>query len=185
MVLSVDFILINSILIIIIFFLLVVLTFVSPPDSPWAPWWRTPAHIARIMCQLARVGKKDVVYELGSGDGTAVITAVKEFGAKGVGIEIEFTRFLISKLLARLQNVSNVRFVKDNFYHQNLSEATVIFFYLVPRVIKNLIPKLKKELRPGTRIVSFVYEADLPLVRKDIKNRIYVYKIPKRNVGDI
>ena len=97
----------SIVLLIIIAFLLVVLSMVWPPDSPWAPWWRTTKTTARHMCSLAKIGKKDIIYDLGSGDGTALITAAKEFGAKGVGIEIDPLRVFISKLLIRFGNAED------------------------------------------------------------------------------
>ena len=76
----------DIVLLVIIAVLLVFLSMVWPPDSPWAPWWRTTKTTARHMCSLAKIGKKDIIYDLGSGDGIALITAAKEFGAKGVVI---------------------------------------------------------------------------------------------------
>lgn len=175
-----DAVIINIILWALIIILLVLLTWVWPPDSPWSPWWRTSKRVARIMCRLAKVSSKDVVYDLGSGDGSAIIVASKEFGAKAVGIEIDFTRCFIAQLRLRWEKVENVVVVKDNFHNQDLSKATVVFIYLVPRVLKKIVPKLLKELKPGTRIVSYVYTMNLPVFAKDTKEKIYVYKIPKK-----
>jgi 16S rRNA A1518/A1519 N6-dimethyltransferase RsmA/KsgA/DIM1 with predicted DNA glycosylase/AP lyase activity len=161
-----------------IVFLLIILTFVWPPDSPWSPWWRTNKKIARAACRLAKVSSKDIVYELGSGDGEFVLTAAKEFhAAKGVGIEIDYTRFLISKLKMKSLKLKNVEFIRKDFKKVNLSDATVIYFYLVPKVIKRILPQLKKELRSGTRIVSLRYEVQMPLKREDKKNQLFLYKI--------
>lgn len=176
-----DLFLINSILAVIIVVLFILLTWVWPPDSPWAPWWRTPKKTARIACKLAKISKKDIVYELGSGDGSFVRVAAKEFGAKAVGIEVDRSRHTIAHMLAKLQNIDNVKLIKDNFYNQNLSKATVIFMYLVPRAINRLMPKLKKELQEGTRIISFVYPMDLPLIAQNKKERLYVYKFTKKS----
>jgi hypothetical protein len=171
---------INVVLLILIVILFIVLSWVWPPDSPWAPWWRISAQSARIAARLANITKKDTVYELGSGDGSFVRTCAKEFGARAVGIEIDTTRHLLAKFLVWRQKVPNITLIKDNFNNQDLSKASVVFIYLVPRAIKRIMPKLQKELRPGTKIISYVYPVDLPLFAKNAKERIYVYKMEKR-----
>lgn len=149
-----------------------------PPDSPWAPWWRTNKKVARAMCRLAKVGKDDIVYDLGSGDGTTLIVAAKEFGVRGVGIEIDPLRALISSMLLRSSGVSDkVQIIKKNFFDVNISEASIVFVYLVPKALERLKPKLLQELKPGTLLVSYRYKISLPLVAYDKKNDIYLYKI--------
>src|SRR3990170_9050517 len=91
--------LLSVLLLAVILFLLFLLSMVWPPDSPWSPWWRTNIKTARIAFKLAGLKESDTVYELGSGEGIVLITAAKEFGAKGVGIEIDPLRFYISKFL--------------------------------------------------------------------------------------
>lgn len=172
--------LLNVVLLLIIIFLLLLLSMVWPPDSPWAPWWRTNKKIARAACRLAKISSKDVVYELGSGDGTFLIVAAKEFGARGVGIEIDLLRFLISTIMIRIIRVGDKVIIKrKNFFDEDISDATAIFVYLVPKALQRLLPKLLKELKPETKIISYRYEIDLPLIAKDKKKRISVYKIPK------
>lgn len=150
-----------------------------PPDSPWAPWWRTNKKVARAICRLAKISKQDVIYDLGSGTGTALIVASREFGAKGVGIEIDPLRFFVSNMLLRSNGVSDrVKILKKNFYDVDISSATVVFVYLVPRVLEKLKPKLLRELKPGTLILSYRYKISLPLKRHDKENDIYLYKIP-------
>lgn len=151
---------------------------VWPPDSPWAPWWRTSKKVARAMCYLAKVGKNDIVYELGSGDATAIITASKEFGSKGFGIEIDPLRFFISSILLHSNGLQHkVQIKRKNFFNENLSPATIIFVYLVPKALNRLLPKFKKELKKGTRIVSYKYEINLPLEKYDRKNNLRLYTI--------
>ncbi len=159
-----------------IIILLVILTFVWPPDSPWSPWWRTNKDVARTACKLLRVSKKDVVYELGSGDGEFILAAAKEFHAKkAIGIEIDHSRYLVSVVKKRLRGVGNAFFIRSDFKKVDISDATVVYFYLVPAVIKRILPKLKKELKPGTRIVSFRYQVPLSRVKK--VDELYLYKI--------
>lgn len=156
--------------------LLVVLTFVWPPDSPWSPWWRTSKKVAIEACRLAKINDKDSVYELGSGDGEFILTAAKEFRAKiSTGIEIDYTRYFISLFKKKLRRVDNSTFIRSDFKKIKLSDATVVYFYLVPAVIKRIMPKLKKELKPGTKIISFRYKVPLKLIKKS--NGLYLYKI--------
>ena len=157
-----------------IIILLFLLSMLWPPDSPWSPWWRTTARLARLECKLAKVKKGDVIYDLGCGDGTALIIAAKEFGATGVGIEIDLLRVWVSRIKIAFNGLSNkLEIRRKSFWDQNISEATVIFMYLIPKTLIKLRPKLLKELRPGTRVVTFVYQMDLPLVAHDEKNEIY------------
>ena len=149
-----------------------------PPDSPWAPWWRTNKKVARAICRLAKVGKGDVVYDLGCGDGTALITAVKEFNATGVGIEIDPVRFFIAKNRVSFNKLnSEIKIFNKNFFDVDISKASVIVVYLVPKALGRLLPKFKKELKKGTRIVSYRYEINLPLKKHDKENEIRMYVI--------
>lgn len=173
---------INIVLILIIIFLLLLLSMFWPPDSPWAPWWRTNKKVARAMCRLAKINKNDIVYDLGSGDGTALIIAAKEFGARGIGIEIDPLRVLISALMIRIIRASDkVKIVRKNFYDVNISKASVVFVYLVPRVLEKLKPKFLKELKPGTQVISHRYKINLPLFSYDKTNDIYLYRISVRS----
>jgi predicted RNA methylase len=159
---------------VLLFFLL---SMVWPPDSPWSPWWRTNKQIAQLQCRLAKITKDDIVYDLGCGDGTALLTAVKKFGAKqGVGVEIDPFRAFIAQIRMKIHRVP-VRIVRKNFFDMDVSEATVVILYLVPKALNKLKPKLLKELKPGTRIVTFVYKIDLPMIASDEKHEVYVFKI--------
>ena len=170
--------LLNLVLFFIIIFLLVILSWIWPPDSPWTPWWRTSKEKARAICKLAKVSSKDIVYELGSGEGNTLIVAAKEFGAKGVGIEIDPLRFFLSTLLLYRNKVTDkVKIKRKNFFDEDLSKATVVFVYLVPKALNRLLPKFKKELKKGARIVSLNYEIDLPLVAHDKKNNLRLYVV--------
>jgi hypothetical protein len=171
---------VNVILLLIIGFLFLLLSMFWPPDSPWAPWWRTNRQVARAMCRLAKANKKDTVYDLGCGDGTALNVAASEFGTKGVGIEIDPLRYLFSKLRFKINGLSKkVKIIKKNFHDVDISQASVIFVYLVPNALERLRPKFLKELNVGTLLVSFRYKINLPLVAYDKENDIYLYEIKK------
>lgn len=166
----------------VIIILLFLLSMLWPPDSPWSPWWRTTPRLAKIECNLAKVKKGDVIYDLGSGEGTALIIAAKEFGATGVGIEIDPFRVWISKIKVKFSGVSDkVEIRRDSFWNQNISQASVVFMYLIPKTLIKLKPKFLKELKPGTRVVTFVYRMDLPMIAKDDEAELYCYEIPRKN----
>ncbi len=149
-----------------------------PPDSPWAPWWRTNKKTARVICKLAKISNKDVVYDLGCGDGTLILTAAKNFGAKTVGVEIDPTRYLIALLRVIINHqLESISVKRGNFFDISISEATVVVVYLVPKTLEKLKKKFLKELKPGTKIVSYKYEMNLPLVKYDQENQLRLYKI--------
>lgn len=169
---------INLIFLLVIVISLILLSWIWPPDSPWSPRWRTHKKTARAAFKLANVTKKDVVYELGSGGATALVVAAKEFRAKGVGIEIEPFRFLLSKFtVKRLRLSKNIKLIRGNFYKEDLSDATVLYVYLVPQTLNRLIPKFKKELRKGTRIISYKYKMNLKVKKVDEDNELTLYVI--------
>ena len=95
--------LLNLILIGTILFLLLLLSMVWPPDSPWAPWWRTNKKTARAICKIANIKSKDVVYDLGCGDAEVLLQAAL-LGASGVGIEIDPSRAFIANLRVKKNN---------------------------------------------------------------------------------
>ncbi len=174
--------LINIALIIFIAFLLVILSCVWPPDSPWSPWWRTNGKKSLAAAKLAKISSKDFVYELGSGDATFLVTVARKFGAKCMGVEIDPVRHLTAWLNVRINKVTDkVTLRKDNFLNVNLSKATIVFVYLVPRVLEKIKPKLFKELKRGTKVISYRYkfeeDKNIKLIGQDKKNEMYLYRI--------
>lgn len=167
----------NLIILLIIVFLLFMLSMVWPPDSPWAPWWRTNKTTAKAICKIAKINSKDVVYDLGCGDGEALLQVAK-LGAVGIGIEIDPSRVFIANLRTIKNNYQNkITIKKSNFFNEDLSKASVIIVYLVPKTLEKLLPKFKKELKKGTRIISYRYEINLPLIAYDKENSLRVYRI--------
>ena len=165
-------------LLIIVVILIIVLSWVWPPNSPWAPWWRTKREVAIAAFELANISSKDIVYELGSGEGTALVIASKRFGAKGVGIEIDPIRFLLSKLTIYRKGLAhNIKIIRGDIFKIDLSQATVIYVYLVPKTLDKLIPKFKKELNKGTKIISYKYEMKLSLKKIDKETELRLYII--------
>jgi SAM-dependent methyltransferase len=128
---------------------------------------RTPNEVAREILKLAGVTRDDVVYDLGSGDGRIVIEAAREHGARGVGIEIDPRLIAASERYARRARVSDrVRFLQQDLFQSDLHEATVVTLYLSNELNLRLRPKLLKELKPGSRIVSHDFTmGDWPPIR--------------------
>jgi ribosomal protein L11 methylase PrmA len=150
---------------------------VWPPDSPWAPWWRTNKKTAKAIVKLAGITNKDIIYDLGCGDAEVLIQCAK-IGAKGVGIEIDPLRVLISGIRISGNNFNKkVVIKKNNFFNEDISMATVVVVYLVPSALNKLLPKFKKELKKGTRIVSFRYRINLPVKKEDSENKLFLYSI--------
>jgi SAM-dependent methyltransferase len=126
------------------------------PDVGFVP---TPQDVVAGMLRLANVKRGDVVYDLGSGDGRIVIAAAKRYGARGVGLDIDPERIEEASRNARAAKVSDrVRFLKQDLFESDLSEATVVTLYLLPRLNLKLRPKLLAELKPGTRVVSHGFD---------------------------
>ena len=126
------------------------------PDVRFVP---SPDSVVDAMLALARVGPNDVVFDLGSGDGRIPITAASRYGAFGVGIEIDAKLNREAADSARKAGVADrVRFLTQDLFEADISQATVVTLFLLPRINQDLIPKLKRELRPGTRIVSHQFD---------------------------
>ncbi len=122
------------------------------PDVIFVP---TPAQVVTDMLKLANVTAKDVVYDLGCGDGMIVTAAAKEFGATAVGIDINPVRVKeANERVAKAGVTNKVKILNEDLFTADISKASVITFYLLPSLNEKLIPKLNKELKPGTRIVS-------------------------------
>lgn len=158
----------------------------APLRSPDVIFVPTPQSVVDAMLKIAKVGKNDVVYDLGCGDGRIVITAAKQFGARGVGIDIDPKRIEESNANAVAAGVTNrVRFLHTDIFADstNLSEATVVTLYLLPSLNVKLLPKLLRELKPGTRIVSNSYDMGdwRPEQELEVDSRtIYFWTVPAK-----
>jgi SAM-dependent methyltransferase len=126
------------------------------PDVEYVP---TPHHVVAEMLRLAETRKEDVVYDLGCGDGRVVITAAKEYGTRGVGVDIDPKRIEESRENARQAGVvDRVEFLQQDLFETDFREATLVTLYLLPQLNRQLRPRLLSELRPGTRIVSHDFD---------------------------
>jgi len=154
------------------------------PEVPYVP---THEKIVAEMLKVANVGKKDVLYDLGSGDGRIVITAAKRFGTRGVGVDIDPVRVKEARENAVKAGVTDkVKFLQQDLFETDIREATVVTLYLLPEVNLRLRPKLLSDLKPGTRVVSHNYDMGdwTPLktlqVRVPEEHTIYYWVVPPR-----
>ena len=156
------------------------------PDVIFVP---TPQEVVEAMLKMAKVTKNDVVYDLGSGDGRIPITAARLYGARAVGVDIdpERVREANENLKQAAQTDSSiagrVKFLNQDLFTTDISEATVVTLYLLPSLNIKLIPKLNKELKPGTRVVSHAFDMG-PDIKPDIEpvnvngRTVYFYTVP-------
>jgi hypothetical protein len=125
------------------------------PDIHYVP---TPEELVDVMLDMAHVGKDDVVYDLGSGDGRLIITAAKKYGASGVGIDIDPQRIAESRENAKKSGVEDrLRFLEQDLFESDFHEATVVTLYLLSELNVRLRPQLLAQLKPGTRVVSHAF----------------------------
>jgi predicted RNA methylase len=132
--------------------------------------------MVHTMLTLAEVGPEDLLYDLGCGDGRMIVTAVRRYGARAVGIEIDPLRYLWCQVLITILGLRNrVKIIFGNFFKQDLSDADVVTCYLLQDTNEKLEVKLKQELRSGTRVVSndFTFPG-LSKVRQQGEARLYL-----------
>jgi len=154
------------------------------------PFVATPEVVVRRMLQLARVQPGEILYDLGSGDGRIVIMAAKEFGARAFGVEIR--KDLYEQSMARIKDLGladRATIINASFFDVDLSNADVVTMYLLTSVNERLKPKLERELRPATRVVSHDFEVPgwRPVVVEEIyeewrSHKLFLYKVPGREV---
>jgi len=145
-----------------------------------APYVPTSLDNVRRMLEIARVRADDVVFDLGSGDGRILIMAVREFKAKRA-VGIEFREDLVNEACTLIQRYgleSKIEIIHGDALNINISEADVVTLYLTSRGIEILRPKLEKELKPGTRIVSLSFKINewKPLKIDGFWFKIYLYQ---------
>jgi len=154
------------------------------------PFVATPEVVVRRMLQLARVQPGEILYDLGSGDGRIVIMAAKEFGARAFGVEIR--KDLYEQSMARIKDLGladRATIINASFFDVDLSNADVVTMYLLTSVNERLKPKLERELRPATRVVSHDFEVPgwRPVVVEEIyeewrSHKLFLYKVPGKEV---
>jgi precorrin-6B methylase 2 len=154
----------------------------APLRSPDVIFVPTPQEVVDAMLKLAKVSANDVVYDLGSGDGRIPITAARTYGARGVGIDIDPQRIKEATENLKTSGMGDkVRFLNQDLFTTNISEATVVTLYLLPSLNLKVLPKLNAELKPGTRVVSHAFDmGDIkPQQTQNVNGRtIYLWTVP-------
>jgi tRNA A58 N-methylase Trm61 len=172
------------IFLIFVIFLFILWSYVSNFSSRLsAPFVPTEPGIVKRMLNMADLKKEDTLYDLGSGDGRVVVSAGLR-GAKAVGIEIDPIKVLYSRFFIKLLRLdNNAKIIRGNFFEKNLSEADVVILFLLHDTNQKLKEKFKKELKKGTRIVSYSFTLEDWKPEKTYLNRdsvwgsIYLYKV--------
>lgn len=157
-------------------------------DVPYVP---TSEQAVQAMLKLADVKKNDIVYDLGCGDGRIVIAAAKTYGAHGVGIDLNPQRVKEANENAKKAGVESlVRFEENDLFKSDFHQATVVTLFLLPEVNLRLRPKLLKDLKPGTRIVSNTFDMEDWKPDKEmtvdgpesyLSRKLYMWVIPARS----
>lgn len=150
-------------------------------------WVASDLAVVTAMLEAANVKPGDVVYDLGCGDGRIVITAASRFGARGVGVDLDPDRIREARMNAVLARVTDrVTFEVQDLFATDVSPATVVALYLAPEVNLRLRPKLLRELRPGSRVVSHQFDMGDWLPERTIEvpvfpgnRRVYLWRIPE------
>jgi trans-aconitate methyltransferase len=156
--------------------------------SPEVPFVPTHEKVVDEMLKVAKVGKNDVLYDLGSGDGRIPITAAKRWGTRGVGVDIDPKRIEEARENATKAGVADkVKFMQQDLFETNIKDATVVTLYLLPDVNLRLRPKLLADLKPGTRVVSHNYDMGdwkpqqtITVKLPDGEHTVYYWVLPPR-----
>jgi hypothetical protein len=149
------------------------------------PFVPTPQVTVDEMLRVAGVGPKDFVIDLGSGDGRIVVTAARKFGARGLGVDLDYHLVIQSEESARQAGVEErAKFVQQDIFKTDLSQATVITMYLLPVIVRRLRPSLLA-LRPGTRIVSHDFDMEdwKPDLKTTVRKNVMLWIVPARVAG--
>lgn len=151
------------------------------PEVPYVP---TENSVVDAMLKLAGVKSTDVVYDLGCGDGRIIVRAAKNYGARGVGVDIDPVRIQQARENAKRNMVEDlVRFEENDLFDADIRAATIVTLYLLPNVNVRLRPKLLRDLKPGTRIVSHSFDMGdwKPEKEEQVDGAtIYLWTIPEK-----
>lgn len=152
----------------------------SSQDIHYIP---TPPAVVDEMLRLAEIQPDDVVYDLGSGDGRIVIAAARDYGVRGVGIEIDTDLIERARENARAAGVDHlVEFRQEDLFSTNLAEADVLAIYLGTTLNMRLRPRIMEQMEPGSRVVSHAFSMGgwIPDVEKTVENRdVYKWTVPE------
>ena len=168
----------------------------APPSGPAAArpapkldvvWVPSAPEVIAVMLEAAKVGPGDIVYDLGCGEGEIVIAAALHYGARGVGVDLDPERITNARLNAARAGVTDrVTFIEQDLFTTDVSGATVVTLYLGPEINRRLRPKLLRELRPGTRIVSHDFSMGEWEPERTVRvpqapgHVVYLWRVPPR-----
>ncbi len=154
------------------------------PDNLDVPYVPSPDVVVKAMLKLAAVTKGDTVIDLGCGDGRIVVTAALDYGASGIGYDLNPERIKEATANAEKAGVDKrVRFFEKNLFDADIKEATVVTLYLLPGVNEKLKPRLLAELKPGTRVVSHSFAMPDWEPKEEIRvdgRTVYLWVIPEK-----
>lgn len=168
-----------------LFFSILILASTIPTHAQDVPFVPTPQVVVDEMLRLAGVGPQDFLIDLGSGDGRIPVTAAKKFGARAMGVELDDHLIFQSEENARQAGVEKrVRFLQQDLFKTDLTQATVITMYLLPSVNRRLRPQLLN-LAPGTRIVAHDFDLEdwKPDAKATIRKNVFLWIVPARVAG--
>jgi len=144
---------------------------VRQKDAPFVPL--EPEVVEEVM-RLAEIKKDDIFYDLGSGDGRLVIAAALRGAKEAYGVELSPLRVIYSKLWLKFLRLKNAHILKEDIFKVDLSRATVVTLYLLQKTNDKLVEKLRRELRPGSRIISIAFSLPgFKLLKVSPKGPIY------------
>jgi SAM-dependent methyltransferase len=169
----------------------------SALEQAAVPYVPTPWPVVDAMLELARVGPRDTVIDLGSGDGRLVIAAARRHGARGYGVDIDPALVRAARQAARREGVADrVAFAEEDLFITEIGQASVMMLYLFPSVMMQLRPRFLAELKPGTRIVSHEFDMEdwtpdahrtIPVPDKPYgppRSEVYLWVVPASVAGD-
>lgn len=145
-----------------------------------APFVATPKKAIKEIFEIAAIKPSDKFYDLGAGDGRALIMAEKKFGAKAIGFELAPLVYLLARLNMFFRKTKNAKLYFRNFYKQNLSDADVIFCFLSIHAMEKLKSKFERELKPGAKIISYSFSLRNWEPKKVITGypgKVYLYEV--------
>jgi len=164
------------------------LAFAPPPPTPNVRYEPSSMDVVQVMLRLAKLGPGDVVFDLGCGDGRIVIAAVRQFKTRGVCVDIDPQRIAESRENARQAGVTDrILFLNQDLFATDVGDATAVMLFLSPDFNRALRPKLLRELKPGTRIVSHWHDMGdwkpqetVRIESGGYERVVYLWIVPKR-----
>ena len=163
---------------IIMLIIIIIAILIAWPHLKGAPWIPSRMNKVREMLSLAEIEPEEIIYDLGCGDGRIIISAVRKYQAKAVGIEINLILYLWCQFLISVLGLrKRIRVIYGNFFKEDLSKADIVVCYLLQETNDRLEEKLIYELKPSARVVSNSFSFHkLRVISEDSEKKIYIYR---------